>query len=72
MHTSKLPLIALGMSILLHAGEARGAEAVTIRASWIAPVTNWASLLLEKKELAQHLGRSYLFEPVRFVGRRRW
>src|SRR3984893_9232530 len=68
MHTSKLLLIALGMSGLLHAGAARGADPVTIRASWIAPVTNWASLLLEKKELAQHLGRSYLFEPVRFVG----
>jgi len=68
MRTSKLLFIAFCMSVLLHAGGARAADPVTIRASWIAPVTNWASLLLEKKELAQHLGRSYLFEPVRFVG----
>jgi len=68
MHASKLLLVAFCMSILLHAPAARGTEPVTIRVAWIAPLTNWASLLLEKKELAQHLGRSYLFEPVRFVG----
>src|SRR5262245_28421789 len=50
------------------AGAASGAEPVKIRVSWIAPVTNWASLLLEKKELARHLGKSYLLEPVRYVG----
>ncbi|MFZ2137885.1 MAG: hypothetical protein WAV78_13350, partial [Xanthobacteraceae bacterium] len=46
----------------------RGAEPVKIRVSWIAPITNWAPMLLEKKELAQHLGQSYALEPVRFVG----
>jgi NitT/TauT family transport system substrate-binding protein len=50
------------------AGTARSAEPVKIRLSWIAPVTNWAVMLPEKKELAQHLGKSYVLEPVRYVG----
>jgi len=37
---------------------AHGAEPVKIRASWVAPVSNWASILLEKKDLARHLGKS--------------
>ena len=49
-------------------GDATNAEPVRIRLAWIAPATNWASILLEKKELARHLGRSYELEPVRFSG----
>jgi NitT/TauT family transport system substrate-binding protein len=44
------------------------AEPVRIRVAWIAPATNWASILLEKKELARHLGQSYVLEPVRYAG----
>ena len=44
------------------------AEPIKIRNSWVAPVTNWASILLEKKELAKHMGQSYVMEPVRFAG----
>jgi sulfonate transport system substrate-binding protein len=44
------------------------AEAVKIRASWTVPVANWASLLLEKKDLAKHMGQSYVLEDVRFNG----
>jgi ABC-type nitrate/sulfonate/bicarbonate transport system substrate-binding protein len=47
---------------------AQGAEPVKIRASWVAPVSNWASILLEKKDLARHLGKSYVLEPVRYQG----
>jgi sulfonate transport system substrate-binding protein len=47
---------------------AANAEPVKIRNSWVAPVTNWASILLEKKDLAKHLGQSYVMEPVRFGG----
>src|SRR5207248_2478300 len=54
--------------MLLVCGTANAAEPVKIRVSWIAPITNWASLLLEKKELARHQGRSYVLEPVRYVG----
>ncbi len=47
---------------------AQGADPVKIRASWVAPVSNWASILLEKKDLAKHLGKSYVLEPVRYQG----
>jgi len=50
------------------AGSAANAEPVKIRNSWVAPVTNWASILLEKKDLAKHMGQSYVMEPVRFAG----
>ena len=30
--------------------------------SWVAPVSNWASIVLEKKDLAKHLGKSYTLE----------
>src|SRR5262249_27240071 len=45
-----------------------GAEPVKIRASWVVPVANWASLWSEKKELAKHLGQSYVLEAERFQG----
>jgi sulfonate transport system substrate-binding protein len=44
------------------------AEPVKIRVSWTVPVANWPSLLLEKKDLAKHLGQSYVLEDVRFNG----
>jgi sulfonate transport system substrate-binding protein len=47
---------------------AANAEPVRIRLAWIAPISNWGSLLLEKKELARHLGQSYILEPVRYSG----
>ena len=44
------------------------AEPIKIRNSWVAPVTNWASILLEKKDLARHFGKSYVMEAVRYPG----
>ncbi len=49
-------------------GRPANAEPVKIRNSWVAPVSNWASILLEKKDLAKHLGQSYVMEPVHFGG----
>jgi NitT/TauT family transport system substrate-binding protein len=68
MHHLKLLLTGLCVAGALCAGPARSAEPVKIRVSWIAPITNWASILLEKKDLARHLGQSYVLEPVRYVG----
>jgi ABC-type nitrate/sulfonate/bicarbonate transport system substrate-binding protein len=74
MRRSKILLMSLAVATSVHigalfcAGAARSAEPVKIRVSWIAPVTNWAVMLPEKKELAQHLGKSYVLEPVRYVG----
>lgn len=68
MRLSRVLLTVFAAALWFHAGAGWGAEPVKIRVSWIAPVSNWASLLLEKKDLAQHLGKSYVFEPVRYVG----
>lgn len=43
-------------------------QPVKIRVSWTAPVSNWASILLEKKDLAKHLGKSYTLETTRYAG----
>src|SRR5262247_386994 len=57
--------IALAVSGALPAS---AQQAIKIRVSWVAPVSNWASIMLEKKELAQHLGKSYVMDPVRYAG----
>jgi sulfonate transport system substrate-binding protein len=60
--------IAAGIFALVGATAAQSADPVKIRLSWVAPVTNWASIMLEKKDLAKHLGASYTLEPVRYPG----
>src|SRR6516164_6171520 len=57
--------IAAGIFALVGATAAQSADPIKIRLSWVAPVTNWASIMLEKKDLAKHLGASYTLEPVR-------
>jgi NitT/TauT family transport system substrate-binding protein len=64
-----LKLIMAGVAALgVFAATSAGAEPVRIRLSWIVPVANWGSLLLEKKDLAKHLGQSYTLETTRFAG----
>ena len=63
-----LKFMLVAAAALLGATAAQSADPVKIRLSWVAPVTNWASIMLEKKDLAQHLGKSYTLEPVRFAG----
>ena len=60
-----LPSLA---AVALLATNAQAADPVKIRASWVAPVSNWASIWLEKKDLARHLGKSYVLEPVLYRG----
>jgi NitT/TauT family transport system substrate-binding protein len=55
---------AFGLTI----GAANAADPVKIRMSWVAPVANWPSLILEKKDLAKHLGKSYTLESSRYQG----
>jgi sulfonate transport system substrate-binding protein len=50
------------------ATQAAAQQPVKIRVAWTAPVSNWASILLEKKDLAKHLGKTYTLEPVRYAG----
>jgi NitT/TauT family transport system substrate-binding protein len=66
MHLLKFTLAAFAASLL--AAGSSNAEPVKIRAGWVAPVSNWASIWLEKKNLAKHLGKSYTFEAIRFAG----
>jgi sulfonate transport system substrate-binding protein len=54
-------------AIMLTLGSA-GAEPVKIRVAWVAPLSNWASIWMEKKDLAKHLGKSYTVETIRFAG----
>jgi NitT/TauT family transport system substrate-binding protein len=68
MGSLKLMWAGIAAASLLGASAAQSADPVKIRLSWVAPVTNWASIMLEKKDLAQHLGKSYTLEPVRFAG----
>src|ERR1700678_3279426 len=53
---------------LFGAGAAQAAEAVKIRLSYVVPISNWASMLVEKKDLARNLGKSYQLEITRFAG----
>jgi len=64
-----LKLVMAGVAALgLFAATSARAEPVKIRLSWIVPVANWGSMLLEKKDLAKHLGQSYTLETIRFAG----
>ena len=67
MRLSKLMTAGLAALGVL-AATAANAEPVKIRLSWIVPIGNWGSLLLEKKDLAKHLGQSYTLETTRFAG----
>ena len=68
MRILKFALASLCALGLFGATAARSAEPVKIRMSWVAPVANWASIILEKKELLTHLGKSYTLETVRYQG----
>jgi sulfonate transport system substrate-binding protein len=68
MRVLKFLLPTLAAVALIGTDAAQSADPVRIRVSWVAPVSNWASILLEKKDLAKHLGKSYLLEPVRYQG----
>lgn len=65
MRSLKFALAAMAATVAFGAAQA---EPVKIRMAWVAPVSNWASILLEKQDLAKHLGKSYTVEAVRFAG----
>jgi NitT/TauT family transport system substrate-binding protein len=52
--------------VSMTAGSAQ-ADPVQIREAWVAP-GNWASIWLQKKDLARHFGQSYVLDPVHYVG----
>ena len=68
MRILKLALAGVCALGLFGSSGANSAEPVKIRMGWVAPVANWGSIVLEKKELAQHMGKSYTLEAIRFQG----
>jgi sulfonate transport system substrate-binding protein len=66
MRLSKILLT--GLAALSFGIGVASAEPVKIRVAWIAPISNWGAMILEKKEFARHLGKSYDYEPVHFAG----
>ena len=68
MRLLRVGVTSLVALMLLGAGAARSADPVKIRMSYIVPVSNWGSMLVEKKDLARHLGKSYTVESIRFAG----
>jgi sulfonate transport system substrate-binding protein len=65
MRTPRIILAAFAATLL--AGTA-SAEPVKIRLGWVAPLSNWGSVWLEKKDVAKHFGKSYVVEAVRYAG----
>src|SRR5499427_5834845 len=63
-----MKLMLAGLAALALTGAAAAQSPVKIRIAWVAPVSNWASIVLEKKDLAKHMGKSYTLEAVRFAG----
>jgi NitT/TauT family transport system substrate-binding protein len=68
--TKSIAVAVCAAAALLVAGIVAPAQAdpVKIRLSYVVPVANWSSLLLEKSDLMTHLGKSYTIESTRFQG----
>jgi NitT/TauT family transport system substrate-binding protein len=48
--------------------DAAQADPIKIRLSYVVPISNLAPMLLEKKDLAKHIDKSYTLEVTRFAG----
>lgn len=68
MRCIRTSLAGLAAMLLLGFAAASAQQPVKIRISWVAPVVEWPSLLLHKKELAKHMGKSYVLESTRYAG----
>ncbi len=62
----RIGLAALVAALLLGVGLAH-ADPLNITLGWVAP-GNWASIWLQKKDLATHYGKSYVVDPIHFAG----
>ena len=67
------PAMPLALAVVLFAGsaftgnQARAADPVPIRVGWVAPVENFASILLMKPALMHNQGKTYNLEPQHFA-----
>lgn len=65
----RVKYFALAAAMLALGGmTSANADPLRIRLSYIVPVSNWATILFAKPELAHHLNKSYTFEAVHFQG----
>jgi sulfonate transport system substrate-binding protein len=60
-------LLATGILLAMTLQPVQAAEPVKIRVGWVVPISDWALLMIEKRDLASHFGQSYDMEPVRFA-----
>lgn len=60
--------LAGACALALFAAASARAEPVKIRMSWVAPLANWGSIVLEKKDLLTHMGKSYTLKSTRYQG----
>jgi len=65
-------IIAAGIFALAGATAAQSADPVKIRLSWVAPVTNWASIMLEKRTWRSISAPRTRWSPYATPARRRW
>ena len=63
----RLGLLGAYAAVLAGVGAAH-ADPIKIRLAYVAPVSNWAPLFAEKKDLVKHWGTSYDLEAVRYQG----
>ena len=68
MRCLKFTIAVATLALALGVQALHSAEPVKIRIAWVAPISGLGSIILEKKELARHLGKSYVLEPIRFAG----
>ncbi len=60
--------LAGACALVVFAAVSARAEPVKIRMSWVAPLANWGSIILEKQDLLTHMGKSYTLESTRYQG----
>ncbi|MFZ3358737.1 MAG: ABC transporter substrate-binding protein [Xanthobacteraceae bacterium] len=56
-----------GLAMVFNCAGPAKADPLQIHEAWVAP-GNWASIWLQKKDLAKHFGQSYVMDPVHYVG----
>jgi sulfonate transport system substrate-binding protein len=56
------------VAIMLATLSVAHADPIKVRLAYVVPVSNWATLFAEKKDIAKHWGVSYDFEAVRYQG----
>ncbi len=68
MRLAKIALMTAAAALIGAASAARAADMVTLRVGFVVPISDLPSLLMEKKDLARHLDKTYHLQVSRFAG----